>query len=277
MHIYLPGDVPVGGAYPSILAIGDSWFWYPKNNILMAIAQHPALKDPFRNIQILGYNGTPISQYVDRNDIRGRYAKEFQHQLEPLNAQYYSAVMISGGGNDAVDYRLALRDKCAGITDPDKCMDAEGLAGLLDDVTGALEIMLYEIARSFASRPRPVDVFLHGYDYPVPDGRGFSLAGLRVAGPWLKPALDAAGVDADAQLRKAICKNLIDALNVAIAKFDNHAQAVHYINNRGVLSSAAADYTQDWDNELHPTIAGFKREVDERWIPVLAREGYATA
>ncbi len=277
MPIYLPGDTPVGGAYPSILAIGDSWFWYPKNNILQALSEHPALKDPYRNIQVLGYNGAAMSQYVDRNDIRGRYARELQYQLSPNQSSGYSAVMISGGGNDAVDYGLALRKDCTGIRNADQCMDPAGLGGLLDDITGALDIMLYEIARAFVSRPRPVDVFIHGYDYPVPDGRPFTLAGLRFMGPWLKPALDAARVDAaDMDLRKAVCRNLIDALNGAFESYDNHAQAVHYINSRGVLSSGA-NYTQDWDNELHPTFAGFKSIVDQRWIPILAREGYATA
>lgn len=29
------------GEYPAVLAIGDSWFWYPKNNLLEALCRHP--------------------------------------------------------------------------------------------------------------------------------------------------------------------------------------------------------------------------------------------
>ncbi len=175
MPIYLPGDTPVGGAYPAILAIGDSWFWYPKNNILQALAEHPALKDPYRNIQVLGYNGAAISQYVDRNNVQGRYARELQYQLSPNQSAGYSAVLISGGGNDAVDYRLALPRDCTGKGSLDQCIDQDGLKQLVDGITGALNIILFEIATSFASRPRPVDVFIHGYDYPCRMG---------AASPW---------------------------------------------------------------------------------------------
>jgi hypothetical protein len=276
MPVYLPGDTPVGGAYPSILAIGDSWFWYPKNNILRALSEHPDLKDPYRNIQVLGYNGAAISQYVDRNNVHGRYTRELQYQLSPNQSSGYSAVMISGGGNDAVDYGLALRKDCSGKMSLEQCIDPEGLEGLVDDITGSMNILLYEIATTFAARPRPADVFIHGYDYPVPDGRPFTLAGLRVMGPWLKPALDAARVAPDMNLRKAICRYLIDALNDAFESFDDHAHAVHYIDSRGVLSTGA-NYGEVWDNELHPTFGGFESIVDLRWIPVLAREGYALA
>lgn len=41
MHIYLPKEDWIPGEFASLLAIGDSWFWYPKNNILQALAEHP--------------------------------------------------------------------------------------------------------------------------------------------------------------------------------------------------------------------------------------------
>lgn len=50
MRIYKPGETWNPAEFASILAIGDSWFWYPKNNILQAVLEHRALKDDFRNI-----------------------------------------------------------------------------------------------------------------------------------------------------------------------------------------------------------------------------------
>jgi hypothetical protein len=271
MRIYKPGETWDAGEFPAILAIGDSWFWYPKNNILQAVIEHPALKDPFRTIQMLGYNGAEIKQYVGA----GKFAAEFQRELRPDACQYYSAVMISGAGNDAVDYKLALKADCTGLSVAADCIDPHGLDGLVRDISGSLGVMIHDIAWAFGKQNRMADVFVHGYDYPVPDGRGFSLAGLDIAGPWLKPALDSAKVAANNMpLRTAVCRLLIDELNATFARFDSPPQGIHYIDSRGVLRQDA-NYKADWDNEMHPTFAGFKQVVDKKWIPVLRREGYA--
>jgi hypothetical protein len=273
MHIYKPGENWNTGEYPGILAIGDSWFWYPKNNILQALLEHKALKDDYRNIQLLGYNGAAINQYVGN----GKYAASLQYNLSPLVSQYYSAVLISGGGNDAVDYRLALKANCSGLSTAEECIDDAGLDDLVRDISGSLGLMIHDIAWAFGKQNRKqiADVFIHGYDYSIPDGRGFSLAGLQFGGPWLKPVLDAAQVAADnLPLRTAIVHLLIDKINKVIGAFDNPSQGVHYIDCLGVLSQGA-DYQEDWDNELHPTFSGFKKIVDQRWIPVLRDQRYA--
>ncbi len=272
MRIVSHGESWNPGEFPAILAIGDSWFWYPKNNILQALIEHPALKDGYRTIQMLGYNGAAINQYVGA----GKFAAAFQNELGPDASKYYSAVIISGGGNDAVNYRLALKADCTGIDVAEDCIDADGLDGLLRDISGSLGLMIHDIAWAFGKQNRMADVFLHGYDYPVPDGRGFSLAGLSVAGPWLKPALDAAKVAADnPALRASISRLIIDEMNGAFARFDNPAQGIHYIDSRGVLRQET-DYKSDWDNEMHPTFSGFTQIIDQKWIPILRREGYAT-
>lgn len=275
MTIYKPDDPWIPGQFPSILAIGDSWFWYPKNNVLQALIENPALKSDHGNIQMLGYNGATIAQYVDRNNVRGRYAKAFKHELRE-NCGYYSAIMISGGGNDAVDYRLGLQRDCTGKTAADDCIDAEGLDDLVRGIAGAIGLMMHDIAWAFGRKEnRMPDVFLHGYDYPVPDGRGFTLAGLRFSGPWLASAMDQRKVAADMVLRTAIAKRLIDEMNTAIAGFDKVDDRIHYIDCRGALRRDT-HYQDDWDNELHPTFSGFKTVVEKKWIPVLRREGYAT-
>ncbi|HUK03692.1 MAG TPA: hypothetical protein VLV90_01270 [Burkholderiales bacterium] len=272
MRIYLPGEAWDPGRFPAVLAIGDSWFWYPFNNLPMAMAQHPRLKAPYRNIQIVGFNGAPATDYVVWKGKRGKYAGEVERQVSPSNAQYYSVVMISGGGNDAIDWGLALKQKCAGIADPGQCLDLAGLQGLLDEIAGCLRILLGQVAAAFAGHA--VSVFLHGYDYPVPDGRGFTLAGLKVTGPWLQPALQAAGVDP--ALGLAVCHRLIDALNGTIAGLADPAKNIYHVNSLGVLDFSPGNYRHDWANEMHPTVAGFARIVDQRWIPVLAGAGIAS-
>jgi len=268
MHIYLPKEDWIPGEFASLLAIGDSWFWYPKNNILQALVEHPRLKDPFRNIQMLGYNGAKLEQYVF-----GKFAKQFTAQLQPQNRKYYSAILISGAGNDAVDYRLTLFKDCSAASSPDQCISEIKMDAFLAKIGAAVQALIFQIRRAYDKDGLQPDIFLHSYDYPVPDGRGFSLAALKVTGPWLAQAMDDCLVPADMSLRKAICKTLMDRLHDEFRLFADPANKVHLIDSRGCLGSA--DYKTDWDNELHPTRQGFKQIVDQRWIPVLAGLIYA--
>jgi len=258
--IYQPGQA--WETPPAILAIGDSWCWYPKNNLLQALIEHPGLGDPYRNIQMLGYNGATLEEFVT-----GRYNKQFHAELKHLH--YYSAIIISGAGNDAVDYGLALRPDCTGRSAAD-CIDTLLLQTFRHQITRAMCGLISSVLWAAKLRRQHLDIFLHGYDYPVPDGRGFTLAGLSVAGPWLQPRLDAAKVARSEQ--RQVCRLIMDSLSRAIQGLADN-KTVHYIDSRGTLSSSA-DYQQDWDNEMHPTAQGFARIVDSRWMPVLSSRGY---
>jgi hypothetical protein len=275
MPIYLPGQAWEPGSFASILAIGDSWFWYPNNNILGALVAHPSLKDPYRNIQMLGFNGAKLHDYVF-----GKYKAEFTYELEPINSQYYSAVLISGAGNDAVEYRLALKDQCRGLTSAADCFDPAGTDDLLQEISRALSAVIHDVSWEISKQNRTVDIFLHGYDYSVPDGRGFQLVPdiITIAGPWLKSAMDAVGVLNDMNLRKDICRILIDRLNgvfLGLNGTSGPGYRVNYIDSRGVLDSGNG-YQADWANELHPTPSGFNKIVDQRWIPAFRNQNLAT-
>lgn len=274
MRVYAPGEPWKEGEYPAILAIGDSWFWYPRSNLLQALVEHRRLKDVYRNIQALGFNGAKLAEYVDRNNVRGKYARALRRELDPKNSQYYVAVLVSGGGNDAVDYALALRRDCGGLERAEDCIDADGMDDLMRDISGALGLLVHDVLWAFDRQQRAVSVFVHGYDYPVPDGRGFDALMLRLAGPWLAPAMDAAGVAQDAALRQGICRILIDALNDTLCRFARPGDGVHFVDCRNVLRSDM-QYRDDWDNEMHPSFGGFCRIVAARWIPLLAQLGYA--
>jgi hypothetical protein len=93
----------------------------------------------------------------------------------------------SGGGNDIAGDEFAILLNHAAST----------LPALNDDtVRGVIEVRLKAayapmirgltaIAQSYLNRPIPI--ITHGYDYALPDGRGF-MGGLRLLpGPWLEP------------------------------------------------------------------------------------------
>ncbi|MBC3920861.1 hypothetical protein H8L32_25580 [Undibacterium sp. CY18W] len=271
MRVYQKNEQWVAGEYPAILAIGDSWFWYPGNNILQALIRNNSLSANYSNIQAVGNNGAPLQDYVGA----GKYARDVEYNLTPDVRKYYNVFMISGAGNDAIDYKLALKTDCTGITDPKACLDPTGIDDLLRKIATAMGGLIHEIRWAYKDAVKQVrPIFIHGYDYPVPDGRGFNILNKLVTGPWLLPALDAAKVKKDPAFRLAVVHELIDRLNGLFKTFDDWRNDVVYIDSRGTLSSGA-DYKTDWANEMHPTSSGFDKIVAQRWIPILKQWGIA--
>ena len=259
--------------YPAVLAIGDSWFWYPRNNLLEALARHPKLKDGYQHMVRLGENGAMLSEYVDRPGAPGRLSGRLKELLRRDPMQYIAAFMVSGAGNDAVKYSLALEADCTGKTTPGDCISDDGMDALIAALTHDMNDLLFDVQTAFETQHRQPVVFLHGYDYSVPDGRGFKLAAVS-KGPWLAPAMDTCKVAPDPELRKGIVRDLIDRVNLAFSAYARAASGVYFIDSRRTLD-AGANYRNDWDNELHPTRAGFDRIVDQKWIPVLQQAGIA--
>lgn len=263
------------GEFPAMLAIGDSWFWYPGNNLLEALHRHPRLFPDYANLVRLGENGALLADYVDVPGRPGKFAGQLARQFRPGFADAFSFLLLSGAGNDAVDYRLGLRPDCRHAQDAEQCIDPDGMHRLMSRITLSLSMLLHEAMWSWGGARSP-RVLMHTYDYAVPDGRGFALAGLTLGGPWLAPAMDVCRVPADAALRQQVVVRLIDELHQALARYHDPARGIWVIDSRGVLDSGP-DYRQDWANELHPTASGFDAIVDQRWIPVLAEIGIARA
>lgn len=269
MTIYSTGDNWLPGEFPAILAIGDSWFWYPRNNLLGAIARRSdELHDGYQHMMRLGQSGALLLDYVDLPGRPGRFAAELRENLEEKNLRYYSALFVSGAGNDSQRYDLCIKSNCSAAATPADCIDPKGLQRLITDITRDIGIVLHEAIAAFHGLGRTPKVFLHGYDYSVPDGRGFTLAGLALSGPWLKPILDRCSVREDLQFRCQVVKLLIDRLNDALQQYARPDAGIFVVDSRGTLSSGA-NYQDDWDNEIHPTTSGFDKIVRQRWMPLL--------
>ena len=267
MTVYYDPDQVQSGAFPAFLAIGDSWFWYPfVSNLLAELSA--VVKPDYSNILTLGRVGLKLEQFAT-----GPYAKDFARQLKPQYIVQYSAVLISGGGNDAVDWRLCLLDDCTGMTTADQCVDPNRLDDRMNDLTGWLLALINEVrvAAGAANRP-PLDVFIHCYDYAPPNGEParIPLFGVPLLGPWLKPALDQANVEDDFALRQGVVRRLIDALQAKFSELDSPADRVHVIRTAGTL-----DPDTDWANELHPNGGGFRKLIHGPWLVRLRENGYA--
>jgi hypothetical protein len=112
-------------------------------------------------------------------------------------------------------------------------------------------------------------ILIHGYDYPVPDGRGFLRGWGPFPGPWLEPGFREKGFT-DLQQRIVIAHDLIERFNVMVGGLPTipGLEHVHYVDLRNTLRTDAA-YKDWWANELHPTEPGF-RAIADKFATVLS-------
>lgn len=250
------------GEPAAILAIGDSWFWYPfQNNLLAGLSR--IVRPDYGNIMALGQNGATLKSYVS-----GVHAPSLARELKPERVRQYSAVLISGGGNDVVDWSLCLKDDCAGCSAP-ACF-ADALVAHLHELQGWVAVIAELVQRAFdAAGVRRPAIFTHTYDVAPPNGEParLPLVGVSVAGPWIKPALDRARVELDVALRREVVRLFMGRLQDAYVELET-ACGINVVRSQGTL------LTSDWANELHPTGMGFTKLVSGPWRAAMRQAGF---
>jgi hypothetical protein len=233
-----------------LIAEGDSWFDYPFNDVLRLLED-----DYLFDVESVAHRGDCVE---DMAHSPGQF-EEFARRLEKVlrNGKVPRAILLSGGGNDiAGDEFAILLNHAASALPP---LNEDIVHGVIDVRlrTAYARILsgLTTIATSFLGRSIPI--IMHGYDYPVPDGRGV-LGGVWVLpGPWLKPGFQKKGYN-DLEKNKLMIAELIDRFNSmlsAISSLPEFAH-VHYLDLRDTLKHDAT-YKQFWANELHPSPRGF--------------------
>ena len=250
------------GATPSILAIGDSWFWYPFVGGSLIVSLGDLVSRKQHIIYCLGNNGAEAIDYT-----QGRYRRVVLEGLR-LYGNGLSAVFISGGGNDLAgrdDLLPMLNVDCSAATAAEQCFRTGTGTGTLGEMINRVDKSTQKlIAMAQAVIPSQSTVYLHPYDYGYPDGRG-ALGG----SAWLKPALEEAKVPV--ALHRPAVKLVIDRFatifnSIAAAS----AGRVRFVDSRGTLTRST-----QWANELHPTPAGFKKIAVEAWQPLLIGDNLA--
>jgi len=263
---------------PLLVADGDSWMSYAPWGPLgedQNIAAYLATNHGFevRNISSPGtrlysffHNGTdsgadtwtPVQKNEASSDRLERLVKTVKDLVR--QGKPPSAILFSAGGTDVVEERL-LR-----LLSVNAQPGAELNGAKVDQHVDAwmadwLEKVLRVINETCRVQNVPIPVFLHGYDYPVPDAR--ALRGVSLDRSWLWTHFHKRKYEQDTSpVYPARCtpvmRTLIERLNTmqrrVAAKFPGH---VFHVTLTGILSSAQGTYTRDWDNELHPSPTGF--------------------
>lgn len=245
-----------------LVAEGDSWFDYPLNDILRLLEDHH------------GYDVESVAHKGDRVEEMAYglgQLEEFTRRIEKLLRRNIipRAVLLSGGGNDVAGTEFGMLINHA--RSPVAGLNLHVISGVIDErIQFAYVTILSAITRLCEQRlNRHIPILVHGYDYPVPDGRGFLGGWSFLPGPWLEPGFREKGYE-QINVRVELVGQLIDRFNAMLQGIIGLPDFSHvkYIDLRNTLSSGK-NYKKDWANELHPTAAGFKR-VTNRFAAELA-------
>ncbi|HTO70073.1 MAG TPA: SGNH/GDSL hydrolase family protein [Myxococcota bacterium] len=235
-----------------LVAIGDSWFDYPLWDVLKRLDD-----DHGYTVQSTAHYGDPVEAMAYHGGQIDGFArcveKVLAHGIAP------KAVLVSGGGNDIAgqEFGMLLNSSLSPIAG----WNDDVVAGALERIRIAYRALLGGINRICQSllNGKQLPILVHGYDYPVPDGRGFLGGGWILPGPWLQPGFREKAFD-DLQANTALMRRLIDNLNVMLATLAQDKQTfptLQYVDVRNTLSTGAT-YKDWWANELHPTEKGFE-------------------
>jgi hypothetical protein len=245
----------------TLIAEGDSWFDYPMQDVLR-ILEDEYLYD----IESVAHKGDNVEDMA----YSGGQFEEFSRRLEKLlrRNEVPKAILLSGGGNDIAGNEFAILLNHAGSGLP--AVNADIARGVIDvrlrDAYAHMIGGLTAIATKYLGRPLPI--VMHGYDYPIPDGRGFLGGWWALPGPWLQPGFRRKG-HGDLATNQKLIASLIDQFNDVLSALVAHPDFahVHYVDLRGTLVGDSG-YKKHWANELHPTSAGFHL-VTERFASVI--------
>ena len=248
-----------------LVAAGDSWFDYPVHDVLTK------LEDGYGyNVESSAHAGDPIEAMAYQGGQLDKFArcldKVIGHGVVP------KAVLLSGGGDDIAgkEFGMLINNATSQIAG----WNAEIVDGVIAQrIASAYRVMLNAITNLCdAAAHKTLPILVHGYDYPVPDGRGFLGGWLFLPGPWLKPGFQEKLFEDLARTTQMMI-TIIDQFNTMIEDLTKESgfEHVRYVNLRGTLSNVLADdaYQASWANELHPTDPGFAA-VANKFAAVLA-------
>jgi hypothetical protein len=232
-----------------LVAEGDSWFDYPWTDVLR-ILEDTYLYD----VESVAHKGDRIEDMA----YSGGQLEEFARRLEKLLERNTipRAILLSGGGNDVAGPEFGMLLDHAQSAAPG--LNQLVVQGVMERIRLAYITILSSITNICSERGHPrIPIIIHGYDYPVPDGRGFFGGWGFLPGPWLEPGFREKGYTALAQ-RKQIAKDLLDRFNTMLSTLPAIPQLSHvrYVDLRNTLSTGSS-YKTWWENELHPTPKGF--------------------
>ncbi len=272
-----------------LLVEGDSWFSYPQvrgGNLKSWLrAAVPPRSVVILNLAEPGATliGTIFAEPDPDEDSASR-RRTLQRSrdlfLDWLNRGEFHGVLFSGGGNDLLGSGLpALLDTAGSGADTDWSGFAdpppETLRAYLRPraILGAMERIDagYEQLRAWhADSNTEARIFIHGYAHVVPDGRGFRLLWFKGKG-WIRKHLLAI----PEALHQDLVSWMVDEFNHhQQMRADQHPENFVYVDCRPAMTVREGETYRDlWIDEIHAEPKGWRRMIDEAWLPKLREHG----
>ena len=231
-----------------LIAEGDSWFALPGRNLLKS------LRDDF------AYSVCHVAGSGDRLEemaYEPGQLTEFTSVIEEAIrlGRMPQAILLSGGGNDMVGERLdGLLHHARSA---DRGLNHEAVETHMKRMRAALIVIIEAISKVCQARLAcKVPVLVHGYEYPIPDGRSMCW----LVGPWLLPAFKRRGYH-DADERQVLARELTDRFNEMLADIVGVScfEHVRFVDLRGSFPIPSEPHTDWWGDELHPNQKGYRR------------------
>ncbi|MBI3269001.1 MAG: hypothetical protein HYZ53_08260 [Planctomycetes bacterium] len=246
------------------VAEGDSWFDYlpayldwdlGHDDLLGELNKHNDL-----HVFSVAQAGDTLENMVYGPGGTGAQLKETLRAIRLHDARF---LLFSGGGNDIAGPELEQYLYPLSVA-PDPSLPVR--KDMAEQILGKRFTELFHHMIDEARKTSPkIAIFLHGYDYGIPDGRGVVNLplGFHFIGPWLEPAFTNRGIR-DLKVRRSVIRYLIDRLNRTVGEVaaKRAGDGVHYLDLRGVLLNDARNYKKDWANELHATGRGWRKLAD---------------
>jgi lysophospholipase L1-like esterase len=246
-----------------LMAEGDSWFDYPYHDVLKSLED-----DHGYDVESVAHRGDRVE---DMAFATGQLV-DFIRRLEKLlrSGRVPKAILLSGGGNDIAGSELGMLLNHA--QSPTPGLNEAVVAGVIDQRINVAYVAIITAITDICQRylGHPIPIVTHGYDYAVPDGRGFGGHFPFMPGPWLEPSFREKGFlnrDDNTKTMKKLMDRFNEMLRSVVAR-PGFAH-VRFVDLRGTLS-IGSNYKTYWANELHPTLAGFRLVADKFALTIAA-------
>ena len=241
------------------LCFGDSWLQYPPRSIDL----NKQLARLFRGTLFLN------------EGVAGRDSASWKIALPRIQREIgtfrFDAILLSCGGNDIVGEELNEFVKTA---EQAQALGSTAWGEIPEEVFKHVRLATFEHALGYAIQdfkeivqyrdmysPESI-VYVHTYDYIIPDGKPFKLGPI-VVGPWAKPALDSVGL-VDPTEQRVVTNWLLDQFARELKAFVSQHANMRMVDSRGTLTTS-----RQWENEIHPVGSGFEQIAKRWWVPAL--------
>jgi hypothetical protein len=245
-----------------ILAEGDSWFSYGSTK--------------FRNLPSALELSAPacVLNISEPGDTLRRMHETtrnpgFYFYLRNKSGRRWSAILLSGGGNDLIDavWNAKARKSEILVQPPNPAaidastlrsvVNEDALAALFSYLRTNIEQIVTEGRDGGDSESRWVPLFMHTYALVQPRKSPVKLLGM---GPWLYPACVWLGIDRSLWLDLA--RLLLDELANCLKSIELPNFLVIHTLAANTLIAAEPGSTgpsNDWENEIHPDKNGYRK------------------